>query len=502
MSAPAKAKVTWQSVDPRSGNVVDYAEKDQEALEASYKAGRAEHRLQFGSAVFTVVFAEMLQHNNSGGHRRVIRVSDEPAAPVVPITDDLVRVATEACRKMDAFVEHIEKHVESDANARNVPLRSPLSDNEIGAMMAVYGNIVQDFTTARFKAKYGFNPGSDQSILGIRPGEPVPSYFANVVDQSIFHRKFLSLLGLRNLVLFGVNIFSSMLSQTFSGDQSHYAGTTDRGMAGPAMMKHYTGNVVDLDSVVMRCSDAGMVETVNKNLKKQAENDGHAAGAAPQFRSGKELAHSTVGRKIAYESARTLIMDFIHRFKLTPDLIKRRHLDLPETFEQMGDQVPVARDNSQRNMWPMWLYDNVNVLTFHANVPTMSDVYGALLKAPFHFVDAYLGARATNDVDAFFENALNDSCYNHKWRAIEEYTADRRAQGTIVDVLNKLHQSRADIFSAEFYDADDDLGTNELAMMKRLAKGLHGVDEASRAKRAITDRDVEVWHKKLMEAVG
>lgn len=498
--AAAAAKpvtVVWSSVDPRTGNVVAYSPADQANLERAFQSKQESHRLQFGSTQFTVVFDEMLQYNSGGGSRRVVRESDEAPEPLVPLSDDLIAVATQACRKMDAFVESIEKHVEADADARARPLRSPLNDNEIGAMMAVYSNILNDFQQQRYKGKYGFNAAQDGHILALKPGEPVPPYFANVVAQSIYHRKFLSLLGLRNLVVYGVPIFSSMLSQTFSGDQSQYQGN-----AGPAMMRHYTGNAVDLDSVVLRCSDPGLVDTVNKTMQKQAENEG-VRPPAP-FKNGQELAASQYGKKIAFESARTLINDFITRFKLTPDLIARRRLDLPMTFEQMGGDVPVARDNSQRSMWPMWLYTNVNVLTFHANVPTMSDVYGALLKAPFHFVDAYLIARASDDMDNWAEAALNDSCYNHKWRAIEEYLADRKAVGTIVDVLNKLHQSRADIFTADFYEADDEKGTNELAVMKKLVAQakLFGIDEHSKAKRQVTDRDIEIWHKKLMDASG
>ena len=36
--------------------------------------------------------------------------------------------------------------------------------------------------------------------------------------------------------------------------------------------------------------------------------------------------------------------------------------------------IPVASGNQDRGQWPIWHYNNVGVLSYHVNVPNMSDV--------------------------------------------------------------------------------------------------------------------------------
>lgn len=485
-------KPEWYSVDPRNNQQVHYSAADTDKLERSFREGAEEVTLSLGGNPFRIVFRDMLQYNVTGGSRQVVRNSNIPEAPPMPLTSELVAVAQVAVAKMDDYVQHVETKLESDAATRQRGLVHPLNEQEIAAVQSVYHHILSDFQSAKYKTKYNFNASDDAAILSIRTGQTVPSYFANAKGQSIYHRKYLSLLGLRNLVAGGVTVFSQMLAKVFSGDQAQYAGLT-----GPALMKQMTGSVVDLDSVVLRCSDPQVVSVINGNLKKSPDSDAPAAG----FRSGQELADSVYGKKVAFNSSANLIHEFIARFKLAPAEQVQRRVNLPDTFAQMGaDAFPVATDNTARSKWPLWLYNNVGVLTFHANVPTMADVYGALLRAPFHFVKAYIIAREKNELDGFFEEALSDSCFNMKWKSIEEYLASQRKVGTIVDALNQLHRSRADIFTSSFYDNDDDKGTNELAVMQRLVAGakLQGIDETTRKTRLVTTADVKSWHDRLM----
>ena len=63
---------------------------------------------------------------------------------------------------------------------------------------------------------------SHQSCLLFSQQE-VPSYFANVQDQSIYFRKVVSMQGLRNLILFGREIFVELKGQLFSSDPTRYS---------------------------------------------------------------------------------------------------------------------------------------------------------------------------------------------------------------------------------------------------------------------------------------
>lgn len=55
--------------------------------------------------------------------------------------------------------------------------------------------------------------------------------------------------------------------------------------------------------------------------------------------------------------------------------------------------------------------------------------------------------------------------------------------------LQRLHQ---DIFTADFFDADDEDHSKEIAEMIRLSKGLRGRDKTGKF-RAITRADVKKW---------
>ena len=87
-------------------------------------------------------------------------------------------------------------------------------------------------------------------------------------------------------------------------------------------------------------------------------------------------------------------------------------------------KIPVAHDNSSRGKWPLWQYINAGVNTMHVNVPNMADIIGALLRAPFAALRAYLRCKdLPEELARFYEDGISDSCFNGKWKALEEFNA-------------------------------------------------------------------------------
>lgn len=485
--APAADDVKWSSVDPRTSQVVQYDALSSQALEAAYNANQPEVILSLGGSRFVVKLSDMRQYNNSGGSRKVIRMSSQPVVTSlqpVPVDDRLKEFALLAVAQADAAVAALEK----DEGQLETKVRS--SDfGDSTALVRVFDAILAQFTDARYQAKYGFSEDDDANLLRIRLGDPVPSYFANVSEgQSIYHRKVLSILGLRNLIKYGPEIFLEMKAKLFSGYTADYAAGT-----GPHKMKTFTGNVVDLDTCVLRCHEPATLANINMMQR--------AHGAA-EFRSAEALANSEVGKRIAVSQAKTVIDDFAERLKLSHQQRRQRRIDLDEK----DLNLPVATSNDDRGKTAVWIYKNVGVLTFHANVPTMSDVYGALLLAPYHLAKAYIlclqqGQRSADELqrqlDDFFENGVSDSCFNAKWKSIEMFVKEREKAGSIEDVLNEIQKKHQAKFLA--LDDDDD-GHMELALMQQLAAGAMGMDPATRRTRAITSSDVVAWHKKIMSA--
>ena len=154
------------------------------------------------------------------------------------------------------------------------------------------------------------------------------------------------------------------------------------------------------------------------------------------------------------------------------------------------DNIPQATTNTDRGRWPIWRYVNVGVDSFHANVPNLDDVNGALLRAPFQCIKGWLYAKESGTIDTFFEDCIVDSCFNMKWKAIEEYNATWERLGTITQVLEGLQKEHQAAFSALF--DKDDSEEAEVDEMCRLLQGAKGRD-ATGGMRLIVKADVAKW---------
>eukprot|EP01062_Namystynia_karyoxenos_P065609 TRINITY_DN5931_c5_g1_i1.p1 TRINITY_DN5931_c5_g1~~TRINITY_DN5931_c5_g1_i1.p1 ORF type:complete len:652 (+),score=233.02 TRINITY_DN5931_c5_g1_i1:71-2026(+) len=407
---------------------------------------------------YTFDFSRMLQKNVITRKERRIQRDMRPARPAAAAAaaDSQPEMGEDHLQRVLRVVAAIDERVaklEKLEGTKEYTAEGLVKRDEAELIGPVFDRICELFKQKKFKHKYGYS-SADRHCLQLRFGEHVPPYYANVHGQSIWQRKMLSIAGLRNLVRYGPEIFEELRQKFFSGKYDDYKHPGSSAGTGLHKMKHYTGNVVDLDTVVLRCSDNTVREAINKNNK----HPGSCTGYRCQYKSAEDFAESEQAREIAITAAGEAIIHFVHRFKInTRSELRKRHLD----FDHLNtkQQVPVAGGSRERGMWPLWHYVNVGVNSFHVNVPNMPDVYGALLRAPFHAARAmctilthFKGAEQETWIENFFEDCIADSCFNAKWKAIEEFNMQLAHLGTIEDVLQKIEQREQEEFGA-LYDA-------------------------------------------------
>jgi len=353
-----------------------------------------------------------------------------------------------------------------------------VGDEAVRLLQRAYDHIMSELESERYKSRYG-SRGFEGGIP--REGQPVPAYFANVCHQSIHRRKVLSLAGLRNLARLGPDIYRELAATHFSGAPEAY-GPRD----GMNKMRYYTGNVVDLDTTVLRCSDRTTLAAINAMNRCKGD---------PEWSSTHEFGDSLQAREIAAAAAGELCERFAADLELSEEEAQKRAV---WSTDISAEDVPMACHNTDRGRWPLWHYRNVGQDSFHANVPTMSDVTGALLRAPFHCARIWASLHAMHQgeelqarIDAFFEDAVADTCFNQKWRAVEEHAAALAREGCISDVLARLQQQHQKVF-APIFDVDDAECSREKAEMWRLAAGLMGRDKSGTL-RPLREEDIAQW---------
>lgn len=459
---------TWESVDPRNGNVVAYDALTCKQLEDVFLSGEPEFHLIVGGAHFTIRFGDMRQYNSNGGSRQVIRRPRPPpaAAPVAATTDD---ATADACLALVSRVDTMLAPLLDNLKDRRYRWK-PLPMSDVQPLLRVYDEILCALSSPSLEARY--RESCDRQLIALPLGSPVPAYFANVKDGGVLRRKVLSVLGLRNLVVHGGEIFNELAERLFTGNESEYRGT------GLAKMRHLTGNTVDLDTMVL-------------NPQRQF------ASLAPlllprRFRSADEFERDPLCRDMVLNQAKPLIDAFIDALHLTPQEQQQRRIVLPAASEALYR----AMSNSDRGTRAVWHYQNVGVSTYHVNVPALPDVIGALLRAPFHLVKAYIIAKRSTDMttamDEFFEDAISDSCFNGKWKAVELYLDKWCAAEDINVVLSKLQETHQAVFR-EFLQ-DDDRNREGAAMLRLVREAqLTGVDPSTKEKRLITEMDIKKW---------
>ena len=359
----------------------------------------------------------------------------------------------------------------------------PVTEAEQRSLLADgYTHMMRVFHLERIKRRYGYTK-QDHKQQPLAMGGEVPSYWANVKDQSIWRRKLLSMAGLRNLVIYGPIIYTQLREKLFVGDINAYNG--DEGLH---LMRKVTGNLVDLDTTVLRCTDRATLDAINASNKHKR---------LPTYSSCEIFAASAQAEEIAVQCALPLLDSFSSMLRLSDAEKRSRKIDPSEITRP----VVVASSNTERGHAPVWHYVNAGQNSFHVNVPSMDDVNGALLKAPYHCLKHWFAIHALfqgdeldKRIDDFFEDCVADSCFNMKWKAIEEYGYKMAHEGTIVDVLQRAQMANQAVFTATFFDADNETHDAEAEEMYRIcvAGCLFGRDRHG-VVREITREDVTRW---------
>ncbi|KEG08783.1 hypothetical protein DQ04_06461030 [Trypanosoma grayi] len=463
--------VTWQSKDPLTDELVPYTKELSELLEVAFQRGEPSYTFSLGANRFTVVFSKMVQRNRRGGERRVRRlVGSTPCClnRVPVVNDDTLTSVLRNCARLDTQLRALEKSLLTEVSMDGVDTR-PFLD--------VY-NVLLGVMQDRFLVnKYG---GSAEDVrLCLRGAmEPVPNYYANITHGSVYRRIVLSILGLRNLVFAGVPIFATLQKKKFSSGADEY-----KESEGLPLMRSLTGNTVDLDTVVMN------VPVYLKSLSAMLSKDGQ-----PIFPTTESFLQSNLCRETVFTVARCLISSFVEDLQLAESEMAYRQLILNES-----EPIHVAKRNSDRGRHPVWHYLNAHVSTFHVNVPNIPDIVGALLKSPFYLPKAIALSiqNRGNTEDVWLdivENAISDSCFNGKWKAVEQFLATAEEYNSIPTVLFRLQRDARDIFTPVFLYKDA-AREKERAVMKRLVfeRQLCGFDPQTKTTRLIRDEDIEEW---------
>ena len=358
---PVDKPAVWFSIDPRTHATHNYSKVDSAAIEASYQTpgfGQDLHLQIFGNT-FRVDVGGKKQWNNTGGYRSIGRRPNEPpewleGTAFKALSGEEAKrqyqSALDSIATIDAAVEAVRKNP-MDRSA--VDALEATHSSSASSVLSVYEEILHHLQDADLQARFHGNGLSDMALFSIPPGSDVPSYFANVSSgESIYRRKVLSVLGLRNMVLKGAAIFRDLQEELFIGNEASYA--RDKGLP---LMRRLTGNTVDLDEVVLRCDEATL----------KCVNQANAAAGKPQYQNGSAFGNSVQAREIAIDSARSVLEVFIQDLKLTDAQQQRRCVVPP----QSGDEVPLATQNNDRAKYPVWHvclfgnYDAINYFYFN-----------------------------------------------------------------------------------------------------------------------------------------
>ncbi len=240
-------------------------------------------------------------------------------------------------------------------------------------------NTLNELVTAFEKQYYISSP--------IAYGSSVPAYFAQVSDgQSEAQRKYLSLVGIRNMLKYGPSIVDDFRSTLFLGGEHHYSHGK-----GLHKFKTYTGTVVDLDTEI----DAKNDDDANQKAKDLIVQFGKLCGF-------NGLSAEEVASKLPH-----------------------RKLDL-----QIGYVHNVGQSNTDRSNHGAWKRLSPNGFKTHyfVNVPNHEVVLLATLRFPYLIAELVEKAKSQNNgkldpkfVDAFFNQGLSTMCFNDKIRVFMNF---------------------------------------------------------------------------------
>ena len=236
----------------------------------------------------------------------------------------------------------------------------------------------------------------------------VPPYFATqttLSNEQEINRKYLSLVGIRNLFKAGPTIIDDFQKKLYLGGEHHYLDRSSdysryHPMEGLKLFKYYTGTVVDLDTELDCKNDVEAIAEARKIIIKFGKDCG--------------VAHST-----AEEVARAL---------------PNRKLNLPRS----GDPIRnVNSDNADRSNSGIWKRQppGSSKTHYYVNVPNLDIVILATLRLPYMMAELalltreYQGGKLMNEFyETLFKEGLSDKCFNDKAKQFIEFYHNWKAK--------------------------------------------------------------------------
>lgn len=232
--------------------------------------------------------------------------------------------------------------------------------------------------------------GRYPSIQKIKYGYHVPEYFAQVKDlKQDEERKYLSLVGIRNMLKYGPGIIDDFRTTKFLGGAHHY--NDGKGLKA---FKFYTGTVIDLDTEIEAENDfQAIIEA-----KKMIVNFGKICGLKS---NNKELTAEQVANQLPY-----------------------RKLNIPP------GPIYMSQSHTDRSNYGIWKRQapKGNAIHYYVNVPNCDIVLLGTLRFPYLIAEVAQKAKdhnggklPTDFLDAFFKDGLSDMCFNDKVRTFMNF---------------------------------------------------------------------------------
>jgi len=224
----------------------------------------------------------------------------------------------------------------------------------------------------------------------INYGDPVPTYFANIIAESHDDRQYRSLVGIRNLLRYGPEIIDDFARKHFLGGKHHY----EYG-EGLQAFEYYTGNLVDMDTELKASNDRDALEEAKQHIVHFGEKYGLKARVP-----GKPLTAERVAELLPY-----------------------RKLDLPPSPYHPIFTAFNNMDRSNHGVWKRLTQDEngLPIYRYYVNVPNIELVLVATLKLPYliatlaHRVkEENKGILPEDFFNEFCKDGLSSKCFNHK----------------------------------------------------------------------------------------
>eukprot|EP00756_Hemistasia_phaeocysticola_P037778 Hpha_TRINITY_DN16718_c0_g1::TRINITY_DN16718_c0_g1_i1::g.78466::m.78466 len=338
----APAAPQWITVDPRTKQIAPYDTAMSKTIETAFSGGSSNVQVTLGGQPFTVDFVKKCQRNARGGSRTIFRNPAPPGWPAPPDASgppgrghaghhvppparrhppppvsrrhphpSIPAIDKAMCKELLTLLDDYEKRI-ADTMAKGPPDFLDLDVVTVGVvdkLAPVYTAIQAALSDDRIKGKYGFSEERDAEIAWLQLDQPVPRYCANVgmVGQSIWQRKALTIAGLQNLLKHGPSLLKEIGQGGFSSCPHHYGLAPEGVRCGPERVLYYTGNGVDLDTAVLRCSDGAVLRIINAANKREG---------LPTYSDGDKFGESEQARSMVMDAAQPLIEDYCRMFKL------------------------------------------------------------------------------------------------------------------------------------------------------------------------------------------